>query len=52
MDTARPENVGFSSSRLARVDQTMAKYVESGKLAGTLTLVARHGRSPTFSRLA
>ena len=51
MDTVRPENVGLSSSRLARVDQAMAKYVESGKLAGTLTVVARHGKIAHFQPL-
>lgn len=44
MDTVRPEDVGFSSARLARIDQAMERYIESGKLAGTLTLVARRGK--------
>jgi len=35
---------GLSAARLAHMDRVFAaKYVETGKLAGTLTLVARHG---------
>lgn len=38
------ETLGFSAARLARIDRVLnAKYVETGKLAGTLTLVARRG---------
>jgi len=50
-DTVRPETVGLSSSRLARIGQAMQRYVESGKLAGTLTLVARHGKIAYFEPL-
>src|SRR5262249_8790152 len=40
----KPETLGFSAARLARVERVLnAKYVETGKLAGTLTLVARKG---------
>ena len=36
--------LGFSPDRLARIDRFLAeKYVTPGKLAGTLSLVARHG---------
>lgn len=34
---------GFSMSRLARIDEAMQKYIETDKLAGTVTLVARNG---------
>jgi CubicO group peptidase (beta-lactamase class C family) len=51
MDTVRPEAVGLSSSRLTRIGQAMQRYVESGKLAGTLTLVARHGKIAHFQPL-
>ncbi|MFL7810760.1 MAG: serine hydrolase domain-containing protein, partial [Anaerolineae bacterium] len=51
MDITRPETVGLSSSRLTRVGQAMSKYVESSKLAGTLTLVARHGKIAYFEPL-
>ncbi|HEV2562261.1 MAG TPA: serine hydrolase domain-containing protein [Rhizomicrobium sp.] len=40
----KPETQGLSSARLARLDSLLqTKYVDSGKLAGTLTLVARRG---------
>ncbi len=41
---AKPEQVGLSSERLARLSAHMRSYVESGKLAGIVTLVARRGR--------
>ena len=42
---ATPESVGMSSQRLARLDRFLKEtYVEPGKLAGTLTLVARKGQ--------
>ena len=38
------DSLGFSPERLARLDRFLAeKYTASGKLPGTLTLVARHG---------
>jgi CubicO group peptidase (beta-lactamase class C family) len=41
---SKPEEVGLSSARLAHIDRVLnAKYVETGKLAGTLTMVARRG---------
>ena len=44
MDTCTPEEAGFSSERLKRVDTMAQRYVDEGKLAGLVTLVARHGR--------
>jgi len=44
MIRANPEEVGMSSSRLSRINTIMDEYVASGQLAGTLTLVARHGK--------
>jgi CubicO group peptidase (beta-lactamase class C family) len=40
----KPEEVGLSSSRLARIGEHFQRYIDAGKLAGTLTLVARRGR--------
>ena len=37
----KPEEVGLSSERLARLDNVMKRYVDEEKLAGVLTLVAR-----------
>jgi CubicO group peptidase (beta-lactamase class C family) len=38
------ESVGFSSQRLDRIAPAMQSYIDQGKLAGTLTLVARNGK--------
>ena len=41
---AKPESVGLSSARLARLDQVMAsRYVDGGHLPGILTQVYRKG---------
>ncbi len=40
----KPEALGLSSVRLSRLDRFLkTRYVDTGKLAGTLTLVARKG---------
>jgi len=41
---ARPEMVGLSSARLARLTEVMQKYVDEGRLGGAVTLVARGGK--------
>ncbi|MGQ0578359.1 MAG: serine hydrolase domain-containing protein [Betaproteobacteria bacterium] len=41
---ANPEDVGLSSQRLARLDATMRKAVDSGELPGVVILIARDGR--------
>lgn len=41
---ALPATLGFSPARLARIDTVMQRYVDSGRVAGVVTLVARHGR--------
>ena len=38
------ESVGFSSERLDRIAPVMQGYIDQGKLAGTLTLVAKDGK--------
>jgi CubicO group peptidase (beta-lactamase class C family) len=40
----KPEAVGLSSERLARVTRTMRDYVDQDRLAGIVTLVARRGK--------
>src|SRR5262245_28884171 len=40
----KPEEVGLSSSRLARIGEHWLRYIDAGNLAGTLTLVARRGQ--------
>src|SRR5579864_5302039 len=42
---AKPEAVGLSASRLARLDDVMKhRYVDSGRLPGVLTMVYRRGQ--------
>jgi CubicO group peptidase (beta-lactamase class C family) len=42
--SARPEALGLSSERLARIDAHLkSRYIDPGKIAGALTLVARRG---------
>ena len=50
MDLVTPEDVGLSSARLRRIDEhLLARYVEPGKIAGALTLVARRGKIALLS---
>jgi CubicO group peptidase (beta-lactamase class C family) len=46
---AKPESVGFSSERLAKMDAAMKALVDKGALPGVVTYVARHGRQVHFS---
>lgn len=48
LPTARSEEVGFSSERLARIGNAMQKYIEARMIPGILTVVARHGRIVHF----
>ncbi len=40
----RPEVVGLSTPRLARIGEVMQRYVDEGRLGGAVTLVARAGK--------
>ena len=40
----KPEEVGLSSPRLARIREHFQRYIDAGQLAGTVTLLARRGR--------
>jgi len=42
--TAKPEEVGLSSERLARINQMIERRIAAGDLAGAVTIVARKGR--------
>src|SRR5262249_32512653 len=44
----KPEEVGLSSSRLGRISDHLQRYIDAGKLTGTLTLVARRGKIAYF----
>lgn len=41
---ATPEDVGMSSARLRHLTSLTERYVDEGRFAGTITLVARRGR--------
>jgi CubicO group peptidase (beta-lactamase class C family) len=42
--TARPEAVGLSTERLARLDAGMQAEIDAGRKAGIVTLIARRGQ--------
>ena len=48
LPTAKPEDVGMSSERLARIDRLLKGYIEDNMLAGTVSLVARKGKVVHF----
>ncbi len=48
LPTTSPESVGLSAQRLERIGTLMQKNIEAGRLAGTVTLVARHGKAAWF----
>ncbi len=50
LPTASPEEVGLSSERLKRIGAVMQSYVDQGKLAGLITMVARRGKVVHFER--
>ncbi len=45
---AKPEDVGMSSERLARVNDVVKKAIDAGEVAGVVTLVARRGKVVHF----
>lgn len=51
IDAAAAEAVGMSARRLERIAPALQAYVDSGEVAGMLTLVARRGRVVHRSRL-
>jgi len=44
LPTAKPEEVGLSSARLALIERTLRAEVENGRIPGAVVLVARRGR--------
>lgn len=44
LPTAKAEDVGMSSERLARIRTAMQRYIDRQQVAGVVTLVARRGR--------
>ncbi|MBX3478891.1 MAG: beta-lactamase family protein [Caulobacter sp.] len=45
----KPESVGFSSERLAKLDASMKALVDQGRVPGVVTYVARHGKVVHYS---
>ncbi|MBZ5561649.1 MAG: beta-lactamase family protein [Acidobacteriia bacterium] len=45
---ASPEDVGFSSQRLDRLGAAIQRSIDDGRLAGAVSLVARHGKIAYF----
>ena len=41
---SKPEDVGLSSERLARMNKAIHEYVDAGRTPGVVTLIARHGK--------
>src|SRR5215213_3566024 len=48
MNIISPDNQGFSTPRLGRINAVMQRYVDQRKLAGMVTLVARRGEVVHF----
>src|ERR1700685_3903127 len=48
LPAAKPENVGLATERLAMLTHGMKSLVEQGRLAGVVTMVARHGKVVEF----
>jgi len=48
LPNAKPEEVGFSSERLQRLDAAMQQKVDQKQLAGIVTVLARHGKVVEF----
>ena len=44
LERAAPESLGFSEQRLERLSESLQAYVDDGRIAGSVTLVARRGR--------
>lgn len=44
LPSVAPEKVGLSTERLERIDKVMQQYVDEGRIAGAVTLVARRGK--------
>lgn len=49
LPVVQPEDVGFSSEQLNKIETYFTSRVEKGEIAGIVTLVARHGKIAHFS---
>jgi CubicO group peptidase (beta-lactamase class C family) len=48
LPSGKPEDVGFSSERLQRINQLVQRYIDSGQITGAVTVVSRRGRVALF----
>lgn len=48
LPVARPETVGMSSERLARIGPALQRYIDRELIPGALSMVARHGKIVHF----
>jgi CubicO group peptidase (beta-lactamase class C family) len=48
LPTTSPDSVGLSAQRLERIGAAMQKSIDEGRVAGTVTLVARKGKAAWF----
>jgi CubicO group peptidase (beta-lactamase class C family) len=51
LPSAKAENVGMSTERLTRLSEGMKSLVDQGRLAGVVTMVARHGKVIEFEAI-
>ncbi len=49
LKAAKPESVGIDAKRLDRLEAGMRAFVDEGRLAGVVTLVARNGKTAHLS---
>jgi len=48
VQTAKPEQTGFSSERLARIHDMVQRHIDEHDISGAVTLVARNGKVAHF----
>ncbi len=48
VSTGKPEDVGMSAERLARVREAVQRHIDAGSVTGAVTLVTRNGRIAHF----
>ncbi len=51
MKIVKPETQGFSSERINRINAAMQRYVDEKKIAGVVSLIARHGEVVHFEKV-
>ena len=44
----KPEDVGLSTERLQRINETVQRYIDGGQITGAITVVSRKGRVAHF----